>query len=36
MLVYIYESDNDKIFYNVYEKDMAEHLRVRCVMMFID
>lgn len=30
MLVYIRESDKDKIVCNVDEKDIAEHLRVRC------
>lgn len=29
MLVYIRESDKDKIICNVDEKDIAEHLRVR-------
>lgn len=30
MLVYIRESDKDKIMCHVDEKDIAEHLRVRC------
>lgn len=30
MLVYIRESDKDKIICNVDEQDIAEHLRVRC------
>ena len=30
MLVYIRESDKEKIICNVDEKDIAEHLRVRC------
>ena len=30
MLVYIRESDKDKVICNVDEKDIAEHLRVRC------
>jgi hypothetical protein len=30
MLVYIRESDKDKIICNVDEKDIAEHLRVIC------
>lgn len=29
MLVYVRESDKDKIICNVDEKDIAEHLRVR-------
>jgi hypothetical protein len=30
MLVYIRESDKEKVICNVDEKDIAEHLRVRC------
>lgn len=33
MLVYIRESDKDKIMCNVDEKDIAEHLRVRFLML---
>lgn len=36
MLVYIRESDKDKIICNVDEKDIAEHLRVRCVVMYVN
>lgn len=36
MLVYIRECDKDKIICNVDEKDIAEHLRVRCLLMLID
>jgi hypothetical protein len=32
MLVYIRESDKEKIICNVDEKDIAEHLRVRCLI----
>ena len=32
MLVYIRESDKEKIICNVDEKDIAEHLRVRCFL----
>jgi hypothetical protein len=34
MLVYIRESDKDKIICNVDEKDIAEHLRVNCPLRF--
>lgn len=34
MLVYIRESDKDKIICNVDEKDIAEHLRVRCCFIW--
>jgi hypothetical protein len=34
MLVYIRESDKDKIICNVDEKDIAEHLRVSCSLRF--
>jgi ubiquitin carboxyl-terminal hydrolase 7 len=34
MLVYIRESDKEKIMCNVDEKDIAEHLRVRIVLFF--
>ncbi|GMI98393.1 hypothetical protein HRI_003508600 [Hibiscus trionum] len=33
MLVYIRESDKDKIIYNVDEKDIAEHLTIRCSLI---
>ena len=33
MLVYIRESDKEKIICNVDEKDIAEHLRVRCLFV---
>jgi len=32
MLVYIRERDKDKVICNVDEKDIAEHLRVRCLV----
>jgi hypothetical protein len=35
MLVYIRESDKDKIICNVDEKDIAEHLRVSCTLRFV-
>lgn len=35
MLVYIRESDKDKIMCNVDEKDIAEHLRVRFFVVLI-
>jgi ubiquitin carboxyl-terminal hydrolase 7 len=35
MLVYIRESDKDKIICNVDEKDIAEHLRVSCEPWFL-
>ena len=35
MLVYIRESDKDKIICNVDEKDIAEHLRVSCQPWFL-
>lgn len=35
MLVYIRESDKDKIICDVDEKDIAEHLRVRCCFTII-
>jgi len=34
MLVYIRESDKDKIICNVDEKDIAEHLRVSSTLIF--
>lgn len=36
MLVYIRESDKDKIICNVDEKDIAEHLRVRLLLIFVN
>jgi hypothetical protein len=35
MLVYIRESDKEKIICNVDEKDIAEHLRVRYLMYIL-
>lgn len=35
MLVYIRESDKDKIICNVDEKDIAEHLRVSCLLRYL-
>lgn len=34
MLVYIRESDKDKIICNVDEKDIAEHLRVSIYLIY--
>jgi hypothetical protein len=36
MLVYIRESDKDKIICNVDEKDIAEHLRVNAWFYLLD
>lgn len=35
MLVYIRDSDKDKIICNVDEKDIAEHLRVKCLPLLL-
>ena len=35
MLVYIRESDKEKIICNVDEKDIAEHLRVKRLVLFV-